>query len=221
MAKKVTRSSPTQEGKLYGQLNNGVKIVNAYNMGLDDLTDTNITSPEKNDLFYYDGNSWINKPVDEVMRVYTWVLDGGDSVEEVEPDPEPTPEPRTYAEMLSARLLEIINGAEFQSYVTGTQGLESVSMNANNVVVAVSEKFEGLFDYFYNDDEISFLMGKIITAIYDNISGGIRQVLDNIDTDVWLTFKTAESGEVDEFKLFVYFSDESVVFYNIKVYYQV
>ena len=221
MAKKVTRSSPTQEGKLYGQLNNGVKIVNAYNMGLDDLTDTNITSPEKNDLFYYDGNSWINKPVDEVMRVYTWVLDGGDSVEEVEPDPEPTPEPQTYAEMLSARLLEIINGAEFQSYVTGTQGLESVSMNANNVVVAVSEKFEGLFDYFYNDDEISFLMGKIITAIYDNISGGIRQVLDNIDTDVWLTFKTAESGEVDEFKLFVYFSDESVVFYNIKVYYQV
>lgn len=221
MAKKVTRSSPTQEGKLYGQLNNGVKIVNAYNMGLDDLTDTNITSPEKNDLFYYDGNSWINKPVDEVMRVYTWVLDGGDSVEEVELDPEPTPEPQTYAEMLSARLLEIINGAEFQSYVTGTQGLESVSMNANNVTVAVSEKFEGLFDYFYNDDEISFLMGKIITAIYDNISGGIRQVLDNIDTDVWLTFKTAESGEVDEFKLFVYFSDESVVFYNIKVYYQV
>lgn len=221
MAKKVTRSSPTQEGKLYGQLNNGVKIVNAYNMGLDDLTDTNITSPEKNDLFYYDGNNWINKPVDEVMRVYTWVLDGGDSVEEIEPDPEPTPEPQTYAEMLSARLLEIINGAEFQSYVTGTQGLESVSMNANNVTVAVSEKFEGLFDYFYNDDEISFLMGKIITAIYDNISGGIRQVLDNIDTDVWLTFKTAESGEVDEFKLFVYFSDESVVFYNIKVYYQV
>ena len=221
MAKKVTRSSPTQEGKIYGQLNNGVKIVNAYNMGLDDLTDTNITSPEKNDLFYYDGNSWINKPVDEVMRVYTWVLDGGDSVEEVEPGPEPTPEPQTYAEMLSARLLEIINGAEFQSYVTGTQGLEAVSMNTNNVTVAVSEKFEGLFDYFYNDDEISFLMGKIITAIYDNISGGIRQVLDNIDTDVWLTFKTAESGEVDEFKLFVYFSDESVVFYNIKVYYQV
>lgn len=221
MAKKVTRSSPTQEGKLYGQLNNGVKIVNAYNMGLDDLTDTNITSPEKNDLFYYDGNSWINKPVDEVMRVYTWVLDGGDSVEEIEPDPEPTPEPQTYAEMLSARLLEIINSAEFQSYVTNTQGLEAVSMNANNVTIAVSEKFEGLFDYFYNDDEISFLMGKIITAIYDNISGGIRQVLDNIDTDVWLTFKTAESGEVDEFKLFVYFSDESVVFYNIKVYYQV
>ena len=123
--------------------------------------------------------------------------------------------------MLSARLLEIINGAEFQSYVIDTQGLESVSMNANNVTVAVSEKFEGLFDYFYNDDEISFLMGKIITAIYDNISGGIRQVLDNIDTDVWLTFKTAESGEVDEFKLFVYFSDESVVFYNIKVYYQI
>lgn len=221
MAKKVTRSSPTQEGKLYGQLNNGVKIVNAYNMGLDDLTDTNITSPEKNDLLYYDGNSWINKPVDEVMKVYTWVLDGGDSVEEVEPDPEPIPEPQTYAEMLSARLLEIISGAEFQSYVTSTQGLEAVSMNANNVTVAVSEKFEGLFDYFYNDDEISFLMGKIITAIYDNISGGIRQVLDNIDTDVWLTFKTAESGEVDEFKLFVYFSDESVVFYNIKVYYQI
>lgn len=221
MAKKVTRSSPTQEGKLYGQLNNGVKIVNAYNMGLDDLTDTNITSPKKNDLVYYDGNSWINKPVDEVLKVYTWVLDGGDSTEDVTPEPEPTPEPQTYAEMLSARLLDIINGTDFQSYVAGTQGLEAVSMNANNITVAVSDKFEGLFDYFYNDDEISFLMGKIITAIYDNISGGIRQVLDNIDTDVWLTYKSAESGEVDEFKLFVYFSDESVVFYNIKVYYQI
>ena len=193
-------------------------------MGLGDLVDVRLTGSTENDIIFYDGTKWVNRNIADAMNAYTWVLDGGDSVyEEVEPDPGPGPEPEegTYAQQLSNRLLEIISSTDFKAYINSVPGLDSVEMNSETIMVSVSDKFEGLFDYFYDDNEISYLMGKIITAIYDNISGGIRQVLDNIDTDIWLTFRNAESGEADEFSLFIYFSDSSNVFYSIRVYFDI
>ena len=76
-----------------------------------------------------------------------------------------------------------------------------------------------IFDYnkHISDDNVSRMVGRIITTVYDNISGEVRQIMDDIETDLWIAFKNATSGSAYNAKIFAYMSDSSVVFYDIIV----
>lgn len=223
MAKTVRRKVPgvasqtstqTQVGQLRGQLNNGIKPLS--DMELNDLIDVRISSPGLNNVIFYDGTRWINKDIAEVMQAYVWVLDGGDADGHVEPTP-PEPSYDTYAEELTYVLQNYINGDEFQSYIRGVDGLKSMTMTGNNINLSVSKKFPSIIEYVYDDDNVSMMMGRIVTAIYDNISSDIRKVMDDVETDLWLGCKVCNPGENKTFEIFVYMSDKSVVFYDINV----
>ena len=210
------QSSNVQTGQLKGQLNNGIKPLD--NMSLNDLSDVNITSPEEADIVFYDGNSWVNENIADAMDTYVWVLDGcGEYSEEPTPEPEPEPEPEfdSYAEELSSVLGNFINGEEFQNYVKPINGLDNINMTGNAINLTVSDKFPSIIETIFNDGNVSRMVGRIITTVYDNISGEIRQIMDDIETDMWIAFKNATSGSAYNAKIFAYMSDSSVVFYDI------
>ena len=65
------------------------------------------------------------------------------------------------------------------------------------------------------------MIGRMVSTIYDNMSKTIRYTLDDIATDVWLEFENFKDSTFDssEFKtkFFIYFSDASIVFYDINI----
>lgn len=215
-------ATSTQTGQIIGQLNNGIRT--AAENALSSLSDVHIRDLGKNQILFYDGNlkMWENKEISEVMNVHVWLLDGGDakgySGDEPEPKP-PEPSYDTYAEQLTYVLFNYLNGEKFQQYVKTVDGLEEFTMEGNNINLVVSHKFKSILEKIYDDDDVSRMMGRIVTSIYDNISGDIRSTMDEIETDLWLNCKCQNTGDSFEAKLFVYMSDSSVAFYNIKVLY--
>ena len=212
--KTTNQNSNIQTGQLRGQLNNGIKTLN--DMGLNDLTDVTITSPSENDVIFYDGNTWVNKDIADVMDAYVWVLDGGDADNEDEPVP-PEPEFDTYAEELTYVLYNYINGEDFQNYIGTINGLDSIGMKGSTINLEISDKFNNITEEIFNDDNVSRMVGRIITVIYDNISADVRQIMDDVETDMWIAYKNAEENKQYNAKIFVYMSDSSVVFYDIVV----
>ena len=96
-----------------------------------------------------------------------------------------------------------------------------MNMTGNTINLTVSGKFEGLYDVFYDDDNVNSMIGRMVSTIYDNMSKTIRYTLDDIATDVWLEWENfkGEQANEEEFKakFFIYFSDASIVFYDINV----
>ena len=214
-----------QRANITGVLNTGVKNSIGNDIVLNDLADVTINDAQTNDIMFFNGIQWVNKPIDKALLSYVWVLDGGDAdgYDEPEPGPEPEPEKDTYAEKLTVVLYNLINGDSFQSWVNGTKGLDSMNMTGNTINLTVSGKFEGLYDVFYDDDNVNSMIGRMVSTIYDNMSKTIRYSLDDIATDVWLgweNFKDENTNEGEfKTKFFIYFSDSSIVFYDINVTY--
>ena len=214
MATRKTRATETPTVQLKGQLNNGVKLMSE--MGLGDLTDVVITSPQENEVLFFDGTDWVNKEIADVLKAHVWVLDGGDA-DGYDPEPVP-PEPtfNNYAEEFTYVLYNYINGTEFQDYVASVSGLDSVSMKGSSITLEISNKFPSIIEKIFDDDEVSRMLGRVITVIYDNISGEARQIMDDVETDMWIVWKNQPNGSYNA-KIFVYMSDSSVVFYDLKV----
>ena len=214
-----------QRANITGVLNTGVKNSIGNDIVLNDLADVTISDAQTNDIMFFNGIQWVNKPIDETLLSYIWVLDGGDADGHDEPEPGPEPEPGkdTYAEKLTVVLYDLINGDPFQSWVNGTKGLDGMNMTGNTINLTVSGKFEGLYDIFYDDDNVNSMIGRMVSTIYDNMSKTIRYSLDDIATDVWLgweNFKDENTNEGEfKTKFFIYFSDSSIVFYDINVTY--
>lgn len=215
-------ATSTQTGQIIGQLNNGIRT--AAENALNSLTDVHIRNLGKNEILFYDGDLklWVNKEISDVLNTHVWILEGGNAkgYSEDEPTPRP-PEPsyNTYAEQLTYVLYNYLNSERFQKYVGTVDGLEKLSMEGNNIDIIVSHKFKSIVEKIYDDDDVSRMMGRIVTSIYDNISGDIRSTMDEIETDLWLNCKCQNTGDSFEAKLFVYMSDSSVAFYNIKALY--
>ena len=215
----------TQQASLNGQLNTGVKTVLGTDFVLNDLADVVIKNASENDIIFFDGVQWVNKPIDKAMQVYTWVLDGGGAFDDDEPQPDPGPEPGTYAEKSSVVLYNFINSEQFQLAIEDIKGLDSMNMEGNSINLVISDNFTGLYDMLYEDEDINSVIGRMVSTIYDNMSKTIRYSLDDIATDVWISYqnylneKEAGSVENDKFntKLFIYFSDASVIFYDINI----
>ena len=113
-------------------------------------------------------------------------------------------------------LYNYINGTEFQDYVASVSGLDNVSMKGSSITLEVSNKFPSIIEKIFDDDEVSRMLGRVITVIYDNISGESRQIMDDVETDMWIAWKNQPNGSYNA-KIFVYMSDSSVVFYDLKV----
>ena len=216
----------TQKANLNGVLNTGVKTTLGNDFVLNDLSDVTVTNPTENDIIFFDGVQWVNKGIDSAMLSYVWVLDGGDvNGHEDDPGPEPEPpeppEPNTYAEKLTVILYNFINSEEFQNNLKNFEGLNAMSMEGNSINLVISDKFSGLYDVFYNDDDVNSMIGRMVSTIYDNMSKTIRYTLDDIATDVWLDWENFKDEQADEggfkTKFFIYFSDASIVFYDINV----
>ena len=100
-----------------------------------------------------------------------------------------------------------------------------MNMEGNSINLVISDNFTGLYDMLYEDEDINSIIGRMVSTIYDNMSKTIRYSLDDIATDVWISYqnylneKEAGSVENDKFntKLFIYFSDASVIFYDINI----
>ena len=96
-----------------------------------------------------------------------------------------------------------------------------MNMEGNSINLVISDKFSGLYDVFYNDDDVNSMIGRMVSTIYDNMSKTIRYTLDDIATDVWLDWENFKDEQADEggfkTKFFIYFSDASIVFYDINV----
>ena len=213
----------TQKANLNGVLNTGVKTTLGNDFVLNDLSDVTVTNPTENDIIFFDGVQWVNKGIDSAMLSYVWVLDGGDvngHGDEPGPEPEP-PEPNTYAEELTVILYNFINSEEFQNNLKNFEGLNAMNMEGNTINLVISDKFSGLYDVFYNDDDVNSMIGRMVSTIYDNMSKTIRYTLDDIATDVWLDWENFKDEQADEggfkTKFFIYFSDASIVFYDINV----
>ena len=213
----------TQKANLNGVLNTGVKTTLGNDFVLNDLSDVTVTNPTENDIIFFDGVQWVNKGIDSAMLSYVWVLDGGDvngHEDESGPEPEP-PEPNTYAEKLTVILYNFINSEEFQNNLKNFEGLNAMNMEGNSINLVISDKFSGLYDVFYNDDDVNSMIGRMVSTIYDNMSKTIRYTLDDIATDVWLDWENFKDEQADEggfkTKFFIYFSDASIVFYDINV----
>lgn len=170
---------------------------------------------------FFDGVQWVNKGIDEAMLSYVWVLDGGDADGHEEPDPGPSPTPTTYAEELTVILYNFINSDEFQNNLKNFDGLNSMNMENNTINLTISNKFSGLYQTFYDDDDVNSMIGRMVSTIYDNMSKTIRYTLDDIATDVWLDFENFKDSTFDssgfKTKFFIYFSDASIVFYDINI----
>ena len=213
----------TQKANLNGVLNTGVKTTLGNDFVLNDLSDVTVTNPTENDIIFFDGVQWVNKGIDSAMLSYVWVLDGGDvNGHEDKPGPEPEPpEPNTYAEELTVILYNFINSEGFQNNLKNFEGLNAMNMEGNSINLVISDKFSGLYDVFYNDDDVNSMIGRMVSTIYDNMSKTIRYTLDDIATDVWLDWENFKDEQVDEggfkTKFFIYFSDASIVFYDINV----
>lgn len=215
-------ATSTQTGQIVGQLNNGVRV--AAETALKDLSDVHIRNLGKNEILFYDGDSklWVNKEISDAMNVHVWILDGGNVQGYSGDEPGPTPpEPgyNTYAEELTYVLYNFLNSEVFQRYIQTVDGLESLVMEGSTINLVVSHKFKSIVEKIYDDDDVSRMMGRIVTSIYDNISGDIRSTMDEIETDLWLNCKCQNTGDSFEAKLFVYMSDSSVAFYNLKAVY--
>lgn len=183
---------------------------------LSELSDVSITNPEQGDFLFYNNQIWENKNLEEASDIISYTINGGNADSFQEEIPEP-PDFSNYAEELTYVLNQYINSEAFQSYVNTIKGLDLMNMVGNIINLQISEKFEDITNEIINQDDISRMVGRIITAIYDNISGSIRKILDDVETDLWLKIETAQINENCEYKIFVYMSDSSVVFYNIKV----
>lgn len=183
---------------------------------LPELSDVSITNPEQGDFLFYNNQIWENKNLEEASDIIPYTINGGNADSFQEEIPEP-PDFSNYAEELTYVLNQYINSEAFQSYVNTIKGLDLMNMEGNIINLQISEKFEDITNEIINQDDISRMVGRIITAIYDNVSGSIRKILDDVETDLWLKIETARTNENCEYKIFVYMSDSSVVFYNIKV----
>ena len=210
-----------QKANINGVLNTGVKTSLGNNFGLNDLKDVTIVNPTQNDIVFFDGVQWVNKGIDEAMLSYVWVLDGGDADGHEEPDPGPSPTPTTYAEELTVILYNFINSDEFQNNLKNFDGLNSMNMENNTINLTISNKFSGLYQTFYDDDDVNSMIGRMVSTIYDNMSKTIRYTLDDIATDVWLDFENFKDSTFQSsvFKtiFYIYFSYSSIVFYDIKL----